>query len=839
MSSEVENLIYVIEVKDNASDAFKSHKRDIDAAAKAAEEMGRTWKTAGETIKTSLWSAFKGIDSFGAGMERFVKYGADIDKHIVSAFKGLISVIGDVGKALVHLAFNVAKQAFETIISLAKKMAEVVWEGIKDSVKAYAAFEEQLGGARKTMGLTAEESKALGNRLREMALDFSDTGLSAGVAHKDLAAIAELAGQMNISFADSPKDFETFIKTVAMATSAFKMGAEETATALGQIRNNYKLTMDELPALAGAIDIVGNASLANESAIMQFMTKVGAMAEKAGMTTTQMIALGGVFGDMGVPMEVAGTAMYQTFVMLRTELDKFAEVLGPGGISKEMLETAVRSGDMSGALMLVAQGLSKIGETDTLAAEQALKDLGFEGIRTLGAFNALLAGQEKYVNYQAMIADPLNNTRSLLESYRASLDTMNARFKQAGVLVNELQMIIGEKLANAIANVMEKHIIPLLAKFQEWLKNSPAAQAILTEIGRTIEIIGEAIGKLVMGWITWLDSLDETTAQKEIQEWFAKIQSAIENLITNFANIDWGAVWNDLVRILGDVFGLLAETTTAWKDMGRWVEDVGMIWSEFWSESEKDWNDFKRWLQDIKVVWDEFWNLAVEPAFMSVNDQITAVNHLFNIFGDTAVAAIQKVGESLLGLAKNAIQGAIDGIKRLGEIAFQHSVFPDMADWAGVAADAVNSIGMATQTVTQAMVMTGEAAKGMTTEMVAGAASQIEAWGKVREHIQNAYQLASSSPSITVNDEALAMYQRQQAQQIYGENVGSYIAAEGNAARIARQSQVQQQQAPVSNRTGDLLTVNFNGANLVDEQSVRNFAAQITRVQAETRTTRI
>lgn len=715
----------------------------------------------------------------------------------------IIEVQDNSSAVLKGVSLNIAKMA-ETALSVFKKIGETTVDFMKDSVKAYAAFEDALGGARKTMDLTGDQTEALGKKIREMAIDFKDGGLAAGIAHKDLAAIAEMAGQMNISFTENAKDFETFVKTVAMASGAFKMSADATATALGQIRNNYKLTMDELPALAGAIDIVGNASLANEQQIMQFMTEVGAMAEKAGMTTQQMIALGGVFGDMGVPMNIAGTAMTQTFVMLRTELDRFAEVLGAGGISKAMLETAVRSGDMSGALMLVAQGLSKIGEKDALAAETALKDLGFEGKRVLVAFNALLAGQQKYIDYQSMIADPLNNSKSLLESYKSALDTMNERFKQAGVIINEVRMVIGEKLSNAIEVVLEKNLIPFLKNVAVWIQQSPVAKALFEAMAKAIQWIGDELAKAGNALLNWIQSIDTATAGSDVKEWFANLGKDIVKLWENIKGKDWGKMFNDAIIAVKTLSSLLIKT--------------GDILGQMATANENAFAPFADIIAKVNDGW-EILRYTVQETGTTIQKTI-----------DGSIMAVGKLADWVNEKLTGAFEKAIVVLEKLGVVSYGRSVFPDMADWADIAASSVGGITTQANVLTETLSyvdpvlqnMTAQLANFKLPEMALPQLANMPAGfgdknATINDLLRNPSRVFGSGLSAQQYQSGLEMIQRQD-QQMAAASAGapakSLVTAGGWSTSVN-------------------ITVNA-GANLVDDYSLGKFAQTIGQKIQET-----
>lgn len=669
----------------------KKAAEETKATAQEIEKNTKTWKSWQETLKDAGASILKGLDNMAIGIENFIKNGANIDKLVISGFKNFIGIVAEAGTSLLNFGLNIAKTAFDGLVNAAKKGGEIIKEFVVDSVKAYANFEESLGGARRTMDLTDDSLKYLITDLQNLSMNFEEGGLKAGVTTDALAEIAGIAGQMGISITENEAAFNKFVETIAKTSVTFEMSAGKTADALGILSNVYDVPIEKADELAGAITIVGQSSIATVPQLLDFMQRVGSQGAVLGLTAEQAATLGGAIREGGLSVEVAGTAIGNIFTKLQTDVGRFAEVLKSGGIDEAMLRTAINSKNAGAALQMVVEALIKMSETNPSAAAQAMKDLGISGSRGVAVLQTLLAQFPQYKQFLEDIADPTANAAALSAAYEQSLQGLNRQWDATKNIVTIIYQLIGKNLSNALSTLLEKHLNPLLLRFQEWIKDSPVAQAILTELGRVIETIGGYIGKAGEAFMKWLEGLDEVTANTKIHEWFSSLLSNIEKIATTIMTTNWGQkfenAWDSLSKMvktteeLGDKFVSVSRTFEDWYNVAK--EFFGMTSDQIkefstafgWAFDEIT-SSFNNWLGGMARGIDDF-----------VSNSGQAISNMFQEMIGWVEKLSTKIADTLSGGAFSKLLGMI---KKTEDEAITHSLFPDMVDWAGKTAEAID-----------------------------------------------------------------------------------------------------------------------------------------------------
>ena len=171
-----DELVFTLSIKDNASPQIDAFTRKIKGLGQEAQK------------------------EFGAFRENFNKSFGDLGKPIQSVNDFRTAVLGLSGA---FAAIGVQKAG----------------QFVADSVKNFAAYEQQLVSVQRTMGLTKTELDALGESLRTLAL----TDLKGQVVADDLAVIAEVAGSLGVA----KDDLIDFTKNVAMVATATDQSMEK------------------------------------------------------------------------------------------------------------------------------------------------------------------------------------------------------------------------------------------------------------------------------------------------------------------------------------------------------------------------------------------------------------------------------------------------------------------------------------------------------------------------------------------------------------------------------------------------------------------------------------
>lgn len=478
-----------------------------------------------------------------------------------------------------------------------------------DSVKNFAQFEDTLSHARRTMGLSREETLALGDSLMDLSTSFEAGGLAAGVSADELAKISGILGQLGFSARDNVEQFQSLVAVVAKVGVAFGMSSEKAAEGLGILKNLYDLPVEHIEKAASSIAYLANNTVATSEAIISIMTRMGGIAGLLGVTAQEAAALGATLRESGVRAQVAGTAMSQIFSRLASDVDRFGEVLKMTEFEKHMLRWNIESDHATDALKMVLEKLQQIGSFSKIEATQALKDLGLSGVRVqqallalsnnLGGLNTNIAKSNKAFRENVAVND----------AYQAAIDNTNQKWIQFKNLIDIIQKMIGKDLALAFSDFLEKHLIPFTDKFKEWLKTSEGAKAIFGReglIASGLDWIGEKLTNNQEAFFAWADVIDKHIAQfiqfvkNEFKRFFEWLKSDIPEVVD---------AWNRVVQALQDVEASIKAIKDAWQDLKDFynqLKEIDEKLGRFYSKIGSFWQDLTKDSASAKMSFDEF-----------------------------------------------------------------------------------------------------------------------------------------------------------------------------------------------------------------------------------------
>lgn len=235
---------------------------------------------------------------------------------------------------------------------------------------------------RKTVNGTEEDYEAL----RQAAIDFSTTHVTSA---DQILSIQAIGGELGVAV----DDLKTFAETVSNIEVATDLGAEDAATALGQLDNIMSdLDGSTMPAFSDALVRLGNNGASTESQIVDIAKRIGAMASIVGMSTPEVLAWASSIASTGQNAEAAGTAISNTMSDIESavaaggdSLQKFADV---SGMSAQQFADTWNS-DPTTALKSFIEGLVRIEEGGG-SANATLQDMGITAVRQQQAIQGLM-----------------------------------------------------------------------------------------------------------------------------------------------------------------------------------------------------------------------------------------------------------------------------------------------------------------------------------------------------------------------------------------------------------------------------------------------------------------
>lgn len=336
------------------------------------------------------------------------------DNQIVATIKRLTSYV------LVYAGFN-----------------EVVGR-IKQLYQANLQLSDSLADIEKTTGLSTESVAELSREI-----DSIDTR----TAQQELHDLAYEAGKLGIS---AKEDVLGFVKAGNQLLVALgeDLGGAEAVRQLMKVNailgETQKLGVEKaLLATGSAINEISQTSRASAGPIVDIVTRIGAIGEAAGLSMSNLIALGGTVDALGQNAEMSGTALNAFISTLTSNTTEVAQAVG---LSDDYLKSLIDQGKTMEAIIAVFEKMNAMGGLDVLAP--IMKDLGSDGERIKQVLVTLSSGVDE------LKAQVFTSSRAFKEATSVT-DEYNIK--------NENAMAIMQRMGNAIKESF------INSGFVEWL----------------------------------------------------------------------------------------------------------------------------------------------------------------------------------------------------------------------------------------------------------------------------------------------------------------------------------------------------------------------------------
>jgi len=186
------------------------------------------------------------------------------------------SVSGNVGKALDGVSKHSA-----TISTLGRGFTiagGLAAAGLGAVTKAAMDWETAWAGVEKTVDGTASEMDALESSLRSLATSMPAT-------HREIAAVAEAAGQLGIA----REDVASFTKTMVQLGETTNLSADTAATSLAQFMNIMGTSAASVGRLGATLVALGNDGASTEADIMQLSARLAATGAQMRMSEADVM----------------------------------------------------------------------------------------------------------------------------------------------------------------------------------------------------------------------------------------------------------------------------------------------------------------------------------------------------------------------------------------------------------------------------------------------------------------------------------------------------------------------------------------------------------------------
>lgn len=330
-------------------------------------------------------------------------------------------------------------RATKSLFSLKNAIAAVAAVKVfKDIFNAAADIEEGYIGVAKTTGLAGAEMKKFEGQIETLSVTMK------GIKLKEFQSIAEIAGQLGIQGRDNLVEFTRVVGMMKVATN---LTAESASENFAQISNIMKEPIANLERMGSVMNELSNTTTATASDIADLTKRMGGAAKTLGLTTPEVMGISATLKDMGINLEVGGTAMSQVFQKMLTNTEDFAAA---SGVSLEAYRKMIINNPVEALKAL----LTNLSQMDNFAQSEAIKNLGLEGVRTAGTLMKMSGGLEKLNTNLDVANTEWGRGTSLQIEYQTASKGTRAQMDSLGNQFSIFAKRVGETLLPAIQNIL-------------------------------------------------------------------------------------------------------------------------------------------------------------------------------------------------------------------------------------------------------------------------------------------------------------------------------------------------------------------------------------------------
>ena len=382
------------------------------------------------------------------GSKEYVKHTAKI--------KSLKTIIDQHNQDLstTHKKWN----SFQKMADAANRYFAVITAGIaavagavmtvKQTVEAFAEYDDKLVDVMKTTDLTKLETQALNEEIRK---------INTRTAQIELLELARVAGKLGIRGKEDILGFVNATDKIKVALAEDLGGdTEESVRQLGKLVDIFKLdqeyTMEEsLLKIGSAMNALGAAGTANEGYMLEFTKRVAGVAPTAGITIDKILGIATTLDELGQTSEVSGTAFNQVISNMFKNTADYAHVAG----MELQAFTDLMNEDANEALIQLLIGAK--GSTDGFGQlAKSLSSLGMDGVRATNVLGVLAANIDQLRENQKFSNEEFVKGNSLLIEFNKKNNSAQAQLEKASKIFKQVQVDLGEKLAPIYASTIKK-----------------------------------------------------------------------------------------------------------------------------------------------------------------------------------------------------------------------------------------------------------------------------------------------------------------------------------------------------------------------------------------------
>lgn len=362
----------------------------------------------------------------------------------------------------------VAKTAFATGRDLGA-MGLAAGAALAYPIKAAADFETGMANVRKVVdGLNDAKSIA------DMGRDIRVLSRELPIAQSELLDLVAAGGRMGVPKAE----LLDYTRLVAKMATAFDSPAAEIGEQMGRLATVFKIPINNVGALADAVNYLDDNAISKGADIMDVMRRVGGTAQQVGLAAPKVAALASTFLTLGNTVETAATAsnaIIRELSIATIQPGRFQEGLSKLGISAAAIQKSMTV-DPQNTILGVLEKINALPKSKQIEVTTQLfgKEYGDDVAK-------LSQGINEYRRQLGLLNDPKLNG-SVQREFAIRSQTANAQAQLLKNNLNEVAVVAG----NALLPVLNRIIVavrPILERLTAWIERN---QELTAKIGMVI-----------------------------------------------------------------------------------------------------------------------------------------------------------------------------------------------------------------------------------------------------------------------------------------------------------------------------------------------------------------
>ncbi len=336
--------------------------------------------------------------------------------------------------------------SLSTLGSSLLKVGALAAGGLAAAGKAAIDWESSWAGVTKTVSGSEAQLGALEGQLRQMAKTLP-------ASHKEIAAVAEAAGQLGVKTAD----VASFTRVMIDLGETTNLTSDEAATSLAQLMNVMQTAGGDVGRLGATVVALGNAGASTERDIVSMAQRIAGAGRQVGLSEAQVLAYASALSSVGIEAEAGGTAISQAMLkmdrMVREGGGSLELLAKTSGMSAEAFKQAWQT-DAAGALNVFLKGLGNAGQSgrDVTAV---LRELGITGMRESDALRRLAASGTVLSDALDLSGKAWSESSALAQEALKRYETSASKMQVAWNSITDSAITAGGQLLPVVAQIAQ------------------------------------------------------------------------------------------------------------------------------------------------------------------------------------------------------------------------------------------------------------------------------------------------------------------------------------------------------------------------------------------------